>query len=308
MDLFVHLFFKLMPLYMNIALGYIAGKTINTSRDTIAKFMFYMINPLIIFNGVLSVKLTTSILSLPLITFFLSTFICLAFFFSSRRLWNDSSLNLMAFSAGTGNTGYFGLPLALLLFDDVGEGIYILALLGITFYENSVGFYVLAKGIHPAKECLRKLVTLPATYAFFGGLALNGLGVPIPQVFAEFMGHIKGTYTVLGMLIIGLGLSGLHHMKLDMVFVGMTFLAKFIVWPLAIFTLIAFESHFIGSFTPAIQKALILLSIVPIAVNTVILATIVKSEPEKAATAVVLSTLFALIYVPIMTTLFITPL
>lgn len=306
MELFISIFLKLMPLYLYIILGFIAGKTINTNRDTVGKFMFYLINPLIILNGVLSVKLTGSILSLPVISFCLSSCICLLFFFSFKRLWNDNSLNLMAFSAGTGNTGYFGIPLALLLFDDVGEGIYILALLGITFYENSIGFYVLAKGTHPARECLRKLVTLPAAYAFFGGLFLNWLGTPIPHVFTEFMGHIKGTYTVLGMLIIGLGIAGMRHMKLDFAFVATTFFAKFVVWPLAIFGLIAFEAAFIGSFSDQIRKALILMSIVPMAVNTVILASIMKSDPEKAATAVVISTIFAIVYVPVMTGLFIT--
>ena len=48
-----------------------------------------------------------------------------------------------------------------------------------------------------------------------------------------------------------------------------------------------------------------LLSIVPLAANTVELASLFKSQPEKAATAVLLSTIFALVYVPVMTTYFI---
>lgn len=290
---------------MNIALGYIAGKMLDTSRDTIARIMFYMINPIIIFNGVLNVKLDASVLSLPLLTFALGSGICLLFYKISKRLWDDSSKNLMAFSAGSGNTGYFGLPIALLLFNDEGEGIYILAILGITLYENTVGFYMLAKGTHQVAECLRKLIKLPSIYAFFGGLLLNAWGVSIPEVFVDFMGHIKGTYTVLGMMIIGLGLSGLRNYQMDTVFIGMTFLAKFIIWPLAILIIIALDTTFFGIYTHSIHNALILLSIVPLAVNTVIVASLFKCHPEKAATAVLLSTFFAFVYVPLMTTLFI---
>ena len=87
------IFLKMMPLYLNILLGYIAGKTLNASRDTISKIMFYMINPLIILNGVLNVKLTASSLSLPLLIFLLSSALCLVFFAFSKNIWEDASKN-----------------------------------------------------------------------------------------------------------------------------------------------------------------------------------------------------------------------
>lgn len=289
---------------MNIALGYIAGKTLDTSRDTISRIMFFLINPIIIFNGVLNVELDPSILSLPILTFTLSTGLCLFFYKITKNVWSDSSRNLMAFSAGSGNTGYFGLPVALLLFNDEGEGVYILSLLGITLYENSIGYYILAKGTHPASDCIKKVMRLPSIYAFFGALILNYSGISIPEVFADFMGHIKGTYTVLGMMIIGLGLSSLTHFKADYKYIGLTFLAKFLVWPMLILLFIALDDIWFHLYDASAHQALILISIVPIAVNTVIVASLLKSQPEKAAAAVVLSTIFALFYVPFMVSQF----
>src|SRR5262249_39073851 len=156
-----------------------------------AKIMFYLVNPIIIFNGVMNVTLNSSVLSLPILTFILSSGLCLIFFKMTKGLWHDSSRNLIAFSAGSGNTGYFGLPLALLLFNDEGEGIYILALLGITMYENSVGYYFIAHGTTTPAECFKKLLKLPGIYAFFGALVLNATGFEMVPVLLEFTSQVK---------------------------------------------------------------------------------------------------------------------
>lgn len=305
MSIFMPLLIKLTPLYLNILLGYIAGKKLEANRDTIAKIMFYLINPLIIFNGVLNTPIDATILTLPILTFLVASFICIIFYRFSRKIWTDSSKNIMAFSAGSGNTGYFGIPLAMLIFNPQTEGIYIMALLGITLYENSLGYYISAKGTYTPAQCLAKLFQLPTIYAFTGGLLINILHLSIPDVYKDFIGHIKGVYTVMGMMIIGLGLAGLTNFKLDVKFIGMTFLAKFLVWPLFILVIIGIDSQFLGMYDSLAHKALILLSIVPLAVNTVVMASLMKGNPEKAAATVLLSTLFALIYVPFMTSMFI---
>lgn len=304
MAFYLSLFTKLTPLYLNIFLGYIAGKHLNAHRDTIARLLFFMISPLIMFNGVLHTEINGSILSLPFVTFFIASLLCITFYRISRKIWDDSSKNIVAFTAGTGNTGYFGLPLALLLFDEKIEGIYIMALLGITLYENSLGYYISAKGKLAPRDCLLNILKLPALYAFFFALFLNLTLCPIPDFFYEFIQHIRGTYTVLGMMIIGIGLAGQSRLQIDPRFIGITFLAKFLAWPLITLAVIFMDKMFIGAYNEDIYQALILLSIVPMAVNTVVMASLMSSQPEKAASTVLLSTLFAIIYIPLMAILF----
>jgi len=305
MSVFAAILLKLAPLYLNILLGYIAGRLLKTPIDTISRLMFFIINPLIMFNGVLHTRIDASVLSLPFVVFILSCALCLGIYQLVKHMWTDASKNLVAFSAGTGNTGYFGLPLALLLFDTQGEGVYMMALLGVTIYENTLGFYILAKGTHGPTECLKKLFLMPSLYAALLALSITYFHIPMPEVFTEFMCHIKGTYTVLGMMTVGLGLAALHHLELDLKFLGVTFLSKFILWPAIVLGLIFIDAHWLHIYSTDIHNALILLSIVPMAVNTVIIAAVVKAHPEKAATAVLLSTFIALLYVPLMVIYFI---
>lgn len=298
---------KLLPLYFNIFLGYIAGKKLQASQETISKLMFYMISPFIIFNGIIYTKLNVSILSLPILTFAISCTLCIVFYRFSRRIWTDASKNLMAFSAGSGATGYFGIPLALMIFDKQAEGIYIMALLGVTLYDNSLGYYISVKGSYTPIQCIKKILVLPTLYAFLLGLIVNFFQIPMPDVYTDFMTPIKGVYIVLGMMIIGIGLAGLTEFKLDFKFVGMTFLAKFFAWPLVVFFVIACDEAFFGIYEPISHQVLILISIVPLAINTVIMASLMKCQPERIAATVLLSTLFALLYVPFMTSYFLRP-
>lgn len=295
---------KLLPLYLNIFLGYIAGKKLQANQEAISKMMFYMISPLIIFNGVIHTELNLAILSLPILTFVISCTLCIVFYRFSRRIWTDSSKNIMAFSAGSGATGYFGFPLALMIFDQQAEGIYIMALLGVTLYDNSLGYYITVKGTYTTKECLKKILTLPTLYAFLLALVFNLIQIPMPEVYTDFITPIKGVYIVFGMMIVGIGLAGLTEFKLDFKFIGMTFLAKFFAWPLCVFLIIAFDQYFLGFYEPVSHQVLILISIVPMAINTVIMASLAKCQPERIAATVLLSTIFALLYVPFMTSYF----
>lgn len=305
MGYFATLVLKLLPLYINILLGYVAGKYLHAQRDTISKILFYIISPLVIFSSVLRTELSTSILSLPFLIFTICSFICLLFYSIARRIWNDSTVNILAFAAGTGNTGYFGLPLAILLLSEQGEGIFILGMFGFILFETTMGFYICAKGTHSKQEVFRRLIRLPQIYAFMLGILFNLWHIIIPPVFNDYLVSIKGTFAILGMMIIGLSIANMTDFKLDKKFLSLAFLAKFVVWPLTVL-LVIFTDHFFCQFYNDIEhQALILLSIVPLAVNTVVMSTVLNVQPAKAATAVLFSTLFAILYSPIMCYFFI---
>ena len=49
-------------------------------------------------------------------------------------------------TCGTGNTGFFGIPLAMILLDPNSANIFIFGTLASLLYENTTGFFVTAKG------------------------------------------------------------------------------------------------------------------------------------------------------------------
>jgi len=304
MDIFLTLFLKILPLYALILLGFIAGKFLHVKKESIAPILIYIVAPVIVFNGVITTHLSPNILSLPLLFLIICSCMCLVFHVIASKIWHDSTKNIFAFAVGTGNTGYFGLPVALAIFDTHVLGIVVLSLLGFILYENTVGFFTVAKGHHTVEESIKKVLTLPTVYAFLLGIIINILGLHLGSIYADAAANFKGAYTILGMMIIGLGLSSIDDYKFDVTFIGLTFFAKFLVWPIIIFSLIFLDNAFFHFYTVDMHKVMVLMSIVPLAANTVSFATQLKTQPEKAALAVLLSTLFALVYIPIMVVYF----
>jgi len=300
MRIFLVLLLKILPLYALIILGYLAGKKLKARKETIASILIYVITPVVIFNSVYKTKLTPELLLLPVIFFILCCSISMFFYFSCSGIFKDSTRNILAFAAGTANTGYFGIPVAIELFGEELIGVFILGIMGFVFFENSLGFFITARGNHTVDEALKRLFRLPTIYAFLAGLLFNFLNIDLGHGFNSFSSHFIGCYAVLGMMLIGLGLSDMKEFTFDFKFLAATFLAKFVVWPLLVIGLIFFDSQFFHLFNSAVYKASFLISIVPLAANTVAFATELKAQPEKASMAVFLSTLFGLFYIPLL--------
>ncbi len=305
MLIFWTLFFKLLPLYFLIFLGFIAGKYLKVDRESIATLLIYIILPLVVMHGVMTTSITLSRLTLPFLVFLISCFFCVIVYFFARIFWHDSTRNILAYTSGTANTGYFGLPIAIALFDEKTVSLYILAIMGLNLFESSLGFFMVAKGQHSIKDSLIKLLTLPALYAFSLGLVINFSQINLGAGFEDLIQKFRGAYTILGMMIIGLGLAGIKNFKMDYIFLGAAFLIKFFFWPAIILFLIFIDKSVLHFYDESCYKVLILLSIVPLAANTVAFAALLRSQPEKAAMAVLSSTIFALFYIPLMITIFI---
>jgi predicted permease len=307
MTLFFILLLKIFPLYVNILLGYIATKYLNITREAIANLLIYILGPIVVFSATISVKIDMAILFLPIFFYILSSVIAFLLLYLYQNSWNDPSGNILAFSGATGNTGYFGIPLAVIFFPPYLTDIYIFIVLSSLLYESTTGFYVTAKGNFTVKQSLQKIMKLPLIYAFIIGIIFNLVGISIPEELTTYTAQFKGAYGILGMMLMGMGLIGLNLKKgsdLDFKFISILFVLKFIFWPLAILAVIYADKSIFMFLNEDLYKVMFLFSIVPLAGNTVTLAVLLNAKPEKASFTVLLSTIVSIIYIPIALALF----
>lgn len=305
MSLFFIILLKIFPLYINIVLGYISTKFLDVKRESIANILIYILGPIVVFSATLSVKIDLSILFLPVFLYLFCSIIAFLSLFIWGKSWNDPTGNILAFSAGTGNTGYFGIPLAIIFFPPYLADIYIFTVLASLLYESTSGFYVTAKGNFTVKQSIQKMLRLPILYAFILGIICNLIGVQIPEAISAYTGQFKGAYGILGMMMLGMGLIGLQRgSDLDAKFISITFILKFIFWPLAMLAVIYIDKTYIMFLNEDLYKVLFLFSIVPLAGNTVTLAVLLNAKPQKASFTVILSTIVSILYIPIVLALY----
>lgn len=302
MTVFITLLGKILPLYISIILGMLSTAFLKCDKDSIAKILLFVWAPLIVFNATLSVKLDGTVLFLPTFFFIFSTilaFILLALF---KKIWSDNTSNLFAFSTATGNTGNIGIPLAILFLEPKYVDIFIFTVLASMLYQNSVGYYITAKGNFTPMQSIKKVIKLPVLHAFFLGIILNLCGVKLPEMFADYATYLKGAYAVLGMMLLGMGME---KIKLNSSFVDMKFISyamgiKFILWPLIVLIFVFFDKtvfHYLND--EGLYMVMFIFSIVPLAGNTVTVATLLDVKPDKMSLTVFISTIISLFYIPL---------
>ncbi|MCR8916337.1 AEC family transporter [Marinobacter panjinensis] len=297
------LFLKLIPLYVTVTLGWIAGRYLEASGKHIAGIMLYIMTPSVVFAGVMAAPLSAEVILLPFLTFTMCCVLGFVHLVVAKRIITDDSASLIPLSVGTGNTGYFGIPVALLLFGQEGLALYIVCMLGTTLFENSVGFYLAARGRYSLKDALVRVARLPSVYAFVLAVMLNLSGFSIPDVFTPLFDNLRGAYSILGMMIIGMGILSFRGLAGNLRFTGLAFFGKFVSWPIAAMAFWWLDASFFGFYNLAVYQAIFLISITPIAANTVVIATLLDTAPKQAAGTALLSTLFALAFIPVMVAL-----
>ena len=109
---------------------------------------------------------------------------------------------------------------------------------------------------------------------------------------------VSGGYVPVGMMIVGLGLSQIRGLRLDLGFIAFTFLAKFALWPALALGFIWIDSHGPHAFGRVGHQVLLIEALTPMAAVTVVHATLRNIHPDRAAITVALSTLFALVWLP----------
>ncbi|MBA6291596.1 AEC family transporter [Colwellia sp. MB3u-70] len=301
MTLFFIILIKIFPLYINVILGFLSSKILHVQRESIAALLIYILGPIVVFSAVITVKIDFSVAILPIFLYVFCSILAFASLFIWGKSWDNPTGNILAFSAGTGNTGYFGIPLAIILFPPTLADIYIFAVIASLLYESSTGFYVTAKGNFSVKQSLKKISRLPILYAFILGITCNFAGLKIPEEISAYTAQFKGAYGILGMMMLGMGLLGLKSNpdNFDKKFISITFIIKFVFWPLAMLGFIYVDKTYLHFLNEDLYKVLFLFSIVPLAGNTVTLAVLLNAKPEKASLAVFLSTLVSIIFIPL---------
>ncbi len=299
MDLSLLLAERLLPLYGYVLLGFLAGRWLKVNRQDIARMVLFLIVPLMFFTSISVAPFDMRYLLLPVVTFCMAGLITAAAFQLVRPFYTDAHRYLIASTAGTGNTGYFGVPVFLAVAGAETLGVYILAMMGITVFESVVGYYLISRGRHTVSESLKKLLRLPTLYAVAAGLVVNAIGIEAGATITASLEQIRGAYVILGMMIVGLGLSTLQRFTVDIKFTACVFFQRFALWPLLGLAVLYADRHWLHFFDAISHQVVWVLAIVPLAANTVAFATEVNLHPEKVATAVLLSTLLALLFIPL---------
>ena len=90
MEIFFSILFKILPLYIFVGIGFIAGKYLNIDAKGIGKLIIYIIAPFVIFEAITHSKLTVGTFILPIIAFCICSLVAFLFYEYGKIIYKDA--------------------------------------------------------------------------------------------------------------------------------------------------------------------------------------------------------------------------
>ncbi|MFT4190951.1 MAG: AEC family transporter [Comamonas sp.] len=276
-------------------LGWTVGTLLKIKSADISALLIYIISPFVIFVSILQSPADWSYFAYSLGALVTTSIAAAVAYAIGRGLWRDGRTNLFSFAGGTGNTGYFALPLVFALFNEKQVAIAVFIIIGVNIYEFTVGYFIAARGVLNTRQSLGRIVRLPILYAALLGMLFKVLGIQPGEVVISSLSNFKGAYSVLGMMVIGITLAAYRKVEVDWPFLLAAIGWKHIAYP--VLGILAF--HYLAGLPTESLAVIALMLATPMAGNTVVIASNLGVHPEKAALSVMVSTVLAVVTVPL---------
>ena len=209
------------PIFAIMAAGYAAGRfgiLGKESSEALNRFVYFVALPALFFVSMARVSLG-EVFNLPFLgaygggaaATFIIAFVVAKFAFPNRL----GALGLAGLSAIFSNTGYMGIPLLMLAFGEAG----MLPAIITTILNGAVimacGIVLLELDVHQGKSgvvvltnVLRGVVRSPLVLSAAAGLAVSGLGLPLPQALGTFCDLLGASAGPCALFAIGLFMVG----------------------------------------------------------------------------------------------------
>lgn len=293
-------FYKILSLYILIALGWIAGRTIRVSSDTIATLIIYIISPVVFLGSISQLHFSPTLIfffALPWLPSFASI-LAMRFIAERDPKLSEQDSRIVAAASGLSNGGYFGIPLYIIFFGETHLGVWMLLVVGSTLVEITLGYFQLSRANASIKESVRKVLKLPILWSAIAGLALSAMDVKLPQLFFDLHREFRGAYMVLGMMIIGISLSTIKIKEALSRAFFLALVGRLIVYPLCMSLLVLLESSQVGFFSDEMRTAALLFGFLPVAANLIPYCSQLRLSTEVAGSIVFISTVICTIVAP----------
>lgn len=293
---------NVLPLYGLILLGYIIGKYAELDVEPIATIMLYAILPVVMFGATATMDFTLEYSLPPLIIASISVMASITIYHGSGFFWgnDDKRKNLIGLMGVSSNATYFGIPIALALAGQEWLSLYMIMVMPLFIFDCTLGYYYGVRGHFNVRDSLVRVAKLPIIYGALLGIVINLLGFELSTVMLDYWERFTGTTIILGMMLIGAGLSKMEGFRFDtQFFIGIAIL-RYILWPCLGIIWVLADLHYLHILPDTAHLFIILICACPLAANTVAYATKLDLHPALTSCMVLITTILALAFIPFM--------
>ena len=286
----------ILPIFIQISLGYIVKKVTNFNNKPLAVIQLYIIIPALLFvsmynteiNKTIAVKIILHSVIIFVLLYVLSILLCKIFKYN--KITSSSFTNSICLY----NSGNFCLPLVQILFNNpLAVSIQIVIMTVQSIATNTVGIYSVSAGKKNVKQGILEVLKIPLIYCIVIALALRAMQISVAVPILNAMNSLGSAMVPVALISLGAQLAE-TKCSFKMPKVYFSNFIRLIISPILAYALVLL----LGLKGMAAEIAIIS-SAAPTAVNSVLLAIQYDSDPEFASQAVFFSTIISSITVTI---------
>lgn len=277
------------PVLIVAGVGYVAGRRLKLGSRSLAKLIFNVFSPALVFYSLYDSKIGGDEFGLLILLIALFQIIMAALAFVVMRIQHadkveQASVILSAFCLNAGN---YGLSVASFAFGEAALARAVVVYVGNTILNYTLGVFVASSGSQPTMGALRNILRVPAFYATLAAFALHGLHVELPLPLLRSVTVLKDAAIPAMLVLLGLQLS--HSVQFSRLrLVGSGVFLKLLIAPLVGVALaLAFHLNDVAA------VAFILMTSMPTAVVTLILAKEYQLDESLMLNLIMASTLLS---------------
>ncbi|EKL1160956.1 AEC family transporter [Klebsiella pneumoniae] len=163
-----------------------------------------------------------------------------------------------------------------------------------SIYEFTAAYYITARGRYSIKNSLILVLKMPTLHAAILALILKYFHFELPGIIKSSVDGFVGGYSTLGMMIIGMSLA-----RFDKLIPDWKFAVYSILWKQGLYALVIIAIFRLFNLSHYEYVVMVMLACNPLAANIAAVASALDVHPEKAAFAIMLSTILAVVTVPL---------
>jgi predicted permease len=291
---------NLLPVVAAAVGGFLLARKKPVDPATLGAMLVYFISPLVSFSGVMRAEATAAAAALPAIAFVLGSVNSLLGRVWSRRVLGEGDASLLvASSASSSNTLYFGYGLATALLPPEALPLFLLASIGFSLSEAVWGFYFLARGRCGMRAAVERVARLPLFYAVAAGLVLRLAGVSHVAALAPLFDCARGAAVFTGSALLGVALAR-QKLRLDLRLLAAMLVSRHLTFSILAAGTIVADAAWLHLLPPGCRLLLALFATFPLANNTLTFAAALGLPTDRIGSAIVASNAVALALAPVL--------
>ena len=296
----LQIFFKLLPFFALIGCGYLAvrsGFLSTQANDHITKFVFYFALPAMLFEFSSRLPIQDIFDPAAALAYLCASLGVYLLVMTVARFRGNTvaEASIEAQCSVIGNAGFLAIPILINLFGERAATPVLLALSVDLIFFGSLIVAVITGSREGRVSPLLLFTVLsgmfrnPMLMGIFTGLAWSVLDLPVPGPMHEFVSVLGAAATPCALFVIGGSLVAKSTERLS-VALWLSF-AKLVLHPLAV----AVSMLVVFSVDPFTAGVVIGVAAMPVAGNIYLLASHYRVAPQRASTAIFISTLISIL-------------